>query len=111
MLAKKKPTKQKNIIMIIVLLVCFGAIAYMLLGQEKVIEYEDITEDNLLSPGFMQVRKMRKIDQILESLDVRFVEYNIYKRMKGGVSLPEVEDDDIGNNTPFRIKEFIPKSF
>ena len=97
--------------MIIVLIVCFGAMAFMLLGQGSVTTYDDSLDDNLLSPGFVQVRKTKKIDDILKSLDMGFMEYDIYKRMKGGVSLPIVEDDDIGNATPFLIKEFIPQRF
>ena len=97
--------------MIVILIICFGAIGYMLLGQGAVVEYEEIEEGDLLSPGFMQARKTRKIDDILKSLDTGFMEYDIYKRMKGGVNLPVVEDEDIGNTTPFKIKQFIQDSF
>jgi hypothetical protein len=110
MLAKKKPSKQKNTIMIVVLLICFGAMIYMLVGQNAPVEYEESMED-LLSPDFMQARKTRKIDSILDSLGMKFIDYNIYKRMKGGVSLPVVEDDDVGNDEPFQIKQFIQDSF
>ena len=97
-------------IMIIVLVVCFAAMGYMLLGQGEVVNYKE-SGDDLLTPGFMQVRKTRKVDDILKSLDMKFTDYDIYKRMKGGVSLPVVNDEDIGNTEPFRIKEFIPTSF
>ena len=98
-------------IMIIVLVVCFVAMAFMLLGDGSAPAYNDALDGDLLSPGFVQVRKTKKIDDILRSLDMGFMEYDIYKRMKGGVSLPIVEDADIGNATPFLIKEFIPQSF
>ncbi|MBL7022273.1 hypothetical protein ISR92_03090 [Patescibacteria group bacterium] len=111
MLAKKKPSKQKNMIMIIILIICFAAMGYMLLGQGAVVEYTEGSESDLLSSDFMQVRKTRKIDDILKSLDMKFTDYDIYKRMKGGVSLPVVEDDDIGNDKPFQVKEFIPERF
>ena len=83
---------------------------YMLIGQNAPADYDE-TMDDLLSPDFMQVRKTRKIDDILDSLDMKFIEYDIYKRMKGGVSLPVVKDDDIGNDAPFQIKQFIQPSF
>ena len=111
MLTKKKPSKQKNIIMIIILIICFIAMGYMLLGQSAVVEYDEKAVDSLLSPDFVQVRKAKKIDDILKSLDMGFTEYDIYKRMKGGVALPVVEDNNIGNSEPFRVKEFISESF
>jgi len=111
MLAKKKPSKQKNAIMIVVLIICFGAMAYMLLGQNTAVEFDDSLDNDLLSPGFMQVRKTKKVDDIINALDMNFIEYDIYKRMKGGVSLPTVEDEDIGNEKPFQVKEFIPEKF
>ncbi|MFW0862605.1 MAG: hypothetical protein ACKKL6_03385 [Candidatus Komeilibacteria bacterium] len=111
MLAKKKPSKQKNAIMIVILVICFGAMAYMLLGQNAVVEYDETLDNDLLSPGFMQVRKTKKVDDVIKALDMNFTEYDIYKRMKGGVGLPVVKDDDIGNEKPFQVKEFIPERF
>lgn len=98
--------------MIVILIICFGAIVYMLLGQNTVVEYDENTLDNdLLSSDFIQVRKTKKVDEIINSLDMKFTEYDIYKRMKGGVSLPMVEKDDIGNAKPFQVKEFIQERF
>jgi len=93
--------------MIVVLVICFGAMAYMLLGQDAVVEFDDINTEDLLSQDFMQVRKVNKVDDILESLSLEFIDYDIYKRMKGGISLPEVSDSDIGNNSPFHVQELI----
>lgn len=96
--------------MIVILLVCLIGMAYVLFGQNVPVG-EEYVDDNLLSPNFVQTRKTRTVQNILNSLELKFIDYNIYKNLRGGVDLPEVKDSEIGNTQPFQIIEFNPQSF
>lgn len=110
MLSKKKPSKKKNIIMIIVLVACIVAMLMMFLGNQPV-SLEEIEGDLALSPDFLQNRKMRKIQDMLDALSLQFVNYDIYKKLRGGAEIPAVSIEETGNDMPFRIIEFMPQKF
>lgn len=96
--------------MSIVLIVCVIGIAYVWLGQDVAV-VDDFAAGDLLSPGFLESRKMRKVQDILESLELDFLDYDIYKKLRGEDSLPSVSQEEIGNDQPFQTIDLIPQSF
>ncbi|OIO47756.1 MAG: hypothetical protein AUJ28_00430 [Parcubacteria group bacterium CG1_02_37_51] len=110
MLAKKKPSKKKNMIMGIILIACVIGMLVMFLGNQ-VVSLEEIDGDVAISPEFLQNRKLRKIQDMLDALSLQFVDYDIYKKLRGGTDSPTVSIDQLGNPKPFQIIEFIPQEF
>ncbi|MFW0838075.1 MAG: hypothetical protein ACKKL5_03670 [Candidatus Komeilibacteria bacterium] len=111
MLKQKGPSKKKNIILISILGISVLGIVFMLWQQSAPVSVPEVEEGGSLSTDFILNRKIKKVKSILQSLDFPFIEYDVYKRLSKPVPVPEVTDDEVGNDLPFQIQEFFPQSF